>query len=197
MTTTQEPSGATTAGPRIAPVPAADRVGAVRERLNSLLPAGVVFSDATPDRNLPCTVVKHPAVFEPWAMLGARLREGLLPRRDRELVTLRVATLVGSPYEWAHHSRHAAAAGIGPDEMDAVRRGPDAGFDAATAAKLRAVDEIYADQRISGGTWELLQAEYDERQLIELIMLVGFYSMTGWLLNSVGIEIDPWLAEQD
>jgi alkylhydroperoxidase family enzyme len=170
-------------------------VGEVRDLLNRLLPPGVEFSAHTPDRNLPCTVVKHPGVYEPWALLGSRLRGGLLPLHDRELVTLRVATWVGSPYEWAHHSRSAAAAGVTPEEMEAVQRGTEGPWDASTAAKLQAVDDIYASQQISDTTWSTLREVYDERQLIELIMLIGFYSMTGWLLNSAQIEVDAWLSE--
>lgn len=180
--------------PRIDPVPVGDRVGEVRERLNYLLPPGVEFSSSTPDRNLPCTVVKNQAMFEPWAMLGRRLREGELPLHDRELITLRVATLVGSAYEWAHHSRSAGISGVSPEEMEAVRRGPD-GWDDETAAKLRAVDELYAYKKISQDTWAKLAAVYSENQLIELIMLVGFYTMTGWFLNSARVEIDGWLSE--
>jgi 4-carboxymuconolactone decarboxylase len=193
VTGTEQPGQ--TAGPRITPVAPTERVGDVRRRLNRLLPDGVEFSESTPDRNLPCTLVKHPHFFEPWSMLGTRFRTGELPVHDRELITLRTAHLVASPYEWAHHTRSARAAGVTDEEIAAVVVGPgDPSWTPATAAKLRAVDEIRAENRISAATWGAIAAEYTERQLIELLMLVGFYSMTGWILNSLGIEIDPWLT---
>ncbi|MFC5745310.1 carboxymuconolactone decarboxylase family protein [Actinomadura rugatobispora] len=182
--------------PFIEPVPAADRVGEVRERLNTLLPAGTSFSAATPDRNLPCTLVKHPHFFEPWSQLGTRFRTGVLPPHDRELITLRVAHRVGSPYEWAHHTRSAKLSGVTDAEISAVIAGPgDDAWDTTTAAKLQAVDDVYDDQRVSAETWRRIAEEYDEQQLIELLMLIGFYSMTGWMLNSIGIEVDGWLSE--
>ncbi|MFE7421082.1 carboxymuconolactone decarboxylase family protein [Rhodococcus sp. NPDC057529] len=185
-----------TADPRIPPVPMEQRVGAVRERLNRLLPEGVEFSDALPDRNLPCTLVRHPHFFEPWSMLGVRFRTGELPLHDRELVTLRVAHRVGSPYEWAHHTRSARISGVSDTEIDAVVVGPsDPSWNALTAAKLQAVDDIYRNQRISAETWEIIAQEYSDQQLIELLMLIGFYSMTGWILNSIGIEVDEWLSQ--
>lgn len=184
------------ARPFIAPVPPGDRVGEVRERLNTLLPAGVTFSDSTPDRNLPCTLVKHPLFFEPWSQLGTRFRLGVLPLHDRELVTLRVAHRVGSPYEWAHHTRSAKISGVADAEIDAVIAGPShASWNVSTAAKLQAVDDIYDHNRVSEETWTTIARDYDEQQLIELLMLIGFYSMTGWMLNSIGIEVDGWLAD--
>lgn len=179
--------------PRIEPVPAEERVGEVRDRLNTLLPEGVTHSASTPDRNLPCTLVKHPDFFGPWAALGTRFRQGVLPLHDRELVTLRVAYMVGSPYEWAHHTRSAKMSGVTDAEIVAVQVGPDGDWEPAAAALLRAVDEIYADHRISPETWATIAESYDEQQLIELMMLIGFYSMTGWMLNSIGIQVDSWL----
>jgi alkylhydroperoxidase family enzyme len=185
--------------PRIAPVPAEQRVGEIRELLASLLPKappGEQFP-AVPDRNLPCTVVKNRAMFVPWAGLGAGLREGILPGHDRELVTLRVAYLSGSPYEWAHHSRSARRAGITDDEIERIQRDvADGGWDRATAAKIRTADEVQASSRISRETWDVIAEEYTEEQLIELLMLLGFYWMTAFILNSVEIEVDPWLFEE-
>jgi AhpD family alkylhydroperoxidase len=181
--------------PRIAPVPIEERVGPIREALNRLLPTGFESSPTPPDRNLPCTVIKHPVFYEAWLTFAISFRTGELPVKDRELVTLRVAHRVGSPYEWAHHTRSARIEGVTDDEIAAVVAGPDA-WDDLTAAKLRAVDEIYDLRAISQETWNCLAQVYSERQLIELMMLIGFYSMTGWMLNSLDIEIDDWIIDQ-
>jgi AhpD family alkylhydroperoxidase len=181
--------------PRIAPVPPEERAGHIRDLLNTLLPPG---GASTPDRNLPCTVVKNEAMFLPWAQLGTRLREGILPSHDRELITLRVAHLSGSAYEWAHHSRSARRAGVGDDEIKRATADLDeAGWDASTKAKLRAVDEVMTHARISRETWSVIAREYSEEQLIELLMLLGFYWTTAWILNSIEIEVDGWLAQED
>jgi alkylhydroperoxidase family enzyme len=139
-------------------------------------------------------MIKHPRFFEPWAQLGSRFRGGQLPEHDKELVTLRVAHLMASPYEWAHHTRSAKIAGVTEEEIVRVQTGPDA-WEGSTAAKIRAVDEIHRDHRISDATWAEIAAEYDEQQMLELILLVGFYSMTAWVLNSVQIVVDDWLPE--
>jgi 4-carboxymuconolactone decarboxylase len=187
----------TSSRPRIDPVPAAERTGELRALLDSLTPAPAPGQPARPDRNLPCTVVKHADLFPHWAGLGRGLQTGTLPWRDRELVTLRVAFLAGSAYEWAHHSRSARRAGITSDEIERIQRDVDAGgWDPVTAAKIRTVEEIKRDNEISQQTWEVISTDYTEQQLIELLLLQGFYWMTASILKSLRIEVDGWLAEQ-
>jgi alkylhydroperoxidase family enzyme len=59
-----------------------------------------------------------------------------------------------------------------------------------------AADEVKASSRISRESWDVIAEEYTEEQLIELLMLLGFYWMTAFILNSVEIEVDPWLFEE-
>ena len=183
--------------PRIEPVPVAERTGELRVLLDRLSPPPPPGQPPRPDRNLPCTVVKHAGLFPYWAGLGRGLQCGTLPWRDRELVTLRVAFLSGSAYEWAHHSRSARRAGLTDDEIERVRRDVDAGgWDPVTAAKIRTVEEIKAGHKITQPTWDVISADYSEQQLIELLLLQGFYWMTASILNSLQVEVDGWLTEQ-
>jgi 4-carboxymuconolactone decarboxylase len=183
--------------PRIEPVPAAERTGELRSMLDSVSPPSPPGQPPRPDRNLPCTVAKHADLFPYWAGLGRGLQSGTLPWRDRELITLRVAFLSGSEYEWAHHSRSARRAGITDGEIERIQLDVDAGgWDPATAAKIRTVEEFKRDHTISQPTWDVISADYSEQQLIELLLLQGFYWMTAGILKSLRIEIDPWLTEQ-
>jgi hypothetical protein len=52
----------------------------------------------------------------------------------------------------------------------------------------RATEELLAQGEISDGTWEELSRHLDdERQLIELIMLVGSYATMAWLQNTLRV----------
>ena len=53
---------------------------------------------------------------------------------------------------------------------------------------LTAADELHADACITDGTWLALADRYDERQQIEVPMLVGHYHMVAFTLNSLGVE---------
>jgi 4-carboxymuconolactone decarboxylase len=58
---------------------------------------------------------------------------------------------------------------------------------------LRATDELHADACIADDTWDALAARYDERQLIELPMLVGHYHLVAFTLNSLGVQPESGL----
>ena len=152
-----------------------------------------------PTSNLFATLVRHPDLFRSWYPFGDKLLwRGKLPARDRELLILRNAWLCRAEYGWGRHRPIARAANINEEEIDRVRAGPDApGWDHFEAALLRAVDELHTDSRIGEATWAQLAACYDERQLIEVPMVIGHYTMLSFTLNSLGIALEPGLAGFD
>jgi alkylhydroperoxidase family enzyme len=141
--------------------------------------------------NIFTTLVRHPGLFRKWLPLGGKLLSGKLPARDRELLILRTGWLCEAAYEWAQHVPIARAAGVTAEEVEAVVVGPDdPGWSPEDAALLRAADELHDDAVISDATWASLAARYDEKQLIELPMLVGHYHMVAFALNSLGTPIE-------
>ena len=54
----------------------------------------------------------------------------------------------------------------------------------------RSTDELHDDACITDGTWAALTANYDEKQMIEVPMLVGQYHMVAFALNSLGVPRD-------
>ncbi len=54
------------------------------------------------------------------------------------------------------------------------------GWTVLEAAVLRAADELHSDACITDETWAVLAAHLDERQLIEVPMLVGQYHIWGF-----------------
>jgi 4-carboxymuconolactone decarboxylase len=92
--------------------------------------------------------------------------------------------------------RISEAGGIDRETIDRVVDGPDAdGWSASESALLRAADELHADAKIGDETWAELAKAYDEKQLIEIPMLVGQYHMVAFTLNSLGVEQDPGLED--
>jgi 4-carboxymuconolactone decarboxylase len=173
--------------PRIPPLPPEDRSEEARELL-----AAVTAGDGSAV-NIFATLVRHPKLVKRWMSFGgALLLRGELPPRDRELLILRTALRCGADYEWGQHVRIATDSGVTADEIRRVADGPDApGWDPFDAALVRAVDELRDDAVISDGTWATLSERYDERQLIELPMLVGQYHLVAFALNSLGVEREP------
>ena len=169
--------------PRIPPLPAGERDEQAQELL------GGVGALTGPASNIFETLVRHPGLFRKWLPFGGKLLGGKLPARDRELLILRTGWHCRSDYEWGQHVIIARAAGITDDEIAGVVTGPDAsGWDAFERTLLTAADELHEDACISDATWAALSERYDERQLIEVPMLVGHYHMVGFTLNSLGVQ---------
>ena len=53
---------------------------------------------------------------------------------------------------------------------------------------LRAADELHDDQVLSDATWRDLAANYDDKQLLDLVFTVGQYTLVSMVLNTAGIQ---------
>lgn len=136
------------------------------------------------------TLARHRGLFRRWLWFaGGLMPGGKLPRRDSELVILRVADNTGCAYEWGHHERLGQRAGLSAEEVERVRSGPDApGWSPRQHLLLRAADEMHAEGEIGDELWSQLAAEFDERLLIELCLLIGHYEMLAMTLKSLRVQ---------
>jgi alkylhydroperoxidase family enzyme len=178
------------AGPRIPPLPPEERDAQAEELLDGAGAAtGLPGAEAA---NIFSTLVRHPGLFRRWMPFGGKLLMGKLPARERELLILRTGWRCRSEYEWGQHVRIGKACGLTDAEIARVKDGPDApGWDEFDATLMRAADELHDDSCVSDATWAALAARYDERQLIEVPMLVGQYHLVAFTLNTLGVERDP------
>lgn len=137
------------------------------------------------------TMLRHPDLFSRQTAVGIQLLgRGALPPRIRELAILRIAWLCQAPYEWGEHVLVARDIGITRDAVERVTQGPDApGWTPLEAAVLRAADELYDDAMISDATWAVLAEHFDDRQLIELPMLIGQYQGVAYYQNSLRLRL--------
>jgi alkylhydroperoxidase family enzyme len=85
----------------------------------------------------------------------------------------------------------AERAGLSAAEVARVADGPEAGgWSPRQAALLSAADELHADGVIGDALWADLASHLDERDLIELCMLVGHYEMLAMTLNTLRVQPD-------
>ena len=73
----------------------------------------------------------------------------------------------------------------------AHRRRPEAGWSADDAAILRAVDELYENDAVSEPTWKALGAQFDRKQLLDVLITAGGYRMVSMALNTFGVPLEP------
>lgn len=151
-----------------------------------------------PTVNIFATLARHPGLFRKWLPFGGKLLAGKLPARERELLILRTGWRCRAEYEWAQHVPIARRAGLTDEEIERVKAGPDApGWDRFDAVLLRAADELKDDSCITDATWSALAERYDERELIEVPMVVGHYLLVSGVLNSLGVPLEPGVVGFD
>jgi alkylhydroperoxidase family enzyme len=145
------------------------------------------------------TLARHPSLLRTWMPFAAGIAvNGALPARVRELTILRTGWNCRSEYEFGQHAALARKVGVSDEEIARVKAGPKAqGWTELEAAMIRAADELHADACISDDTWALLATHLDQRQLIEVPILVGQYHLVAYMLNSLGIQREPGLGGFD
>jgi AhpD family alkylhydroperoxidase len=138
------------------------------------------------------TLARHRGLFRRWLWFaGGLMPGGKLPRKETELVILRVAHNTGCEYEWSHHERIGKRVGLDAGEIARVREGSAAaGWSPRRALVLEAADELHTDGEIGEELWARLAGTFSEVELIELCMLIGHYEMLAMTLNSLRVEPD-------
>jgi uncharacterized protein YceH (UPF0502 family) len=183
-TTASAPSASRHRTVRVAPLADDELDDQQRELLS-----GVVVPGAGRTENIFRTLVRHPGLFRKWMPFGGKLLNGKLPARERELAILRVGWLCQSEYEWGQHVPIGKRAGLTDEEIARIPAGPKAqGWSELDAKILQATDELNADACIGDATWTWLSQGYDDKQLIELVMVVGHYHLVSMALNTLGVQ---------
>jgi 4-carboxymuconolactone decarboxylase len=143
------------------------------------------------------TMFRNFRVYFPFARLVAKMMpRGELSRRQTEIAILRVGWKTRSRYEWGQHVDIGQRAGLTASDILRISKGPDAvGWDECEGAIVRTVDELVDDNAISDATWQVLGKYFNERLIIELLLLVGSYTALAGALNSVGVELEDEVAD--
>jgi alkylhydroperoxidase family enzyme len=125
---------------------------------------------------------------------GASLLDrGPLPLRVREIVIDRTCALNACEYEWGVHvSFFAQAADLSAEQIRAtVHERTDAPcWSVAEKALLAAVDALHHRARLSDQEFKSLAEHYDDDQILEIILLSGFYRTVSYLANSLALPLE-------
>jgi 4-carboxymuconolactone decarboxylase len=173
------------AAPRIEPVVLATAPPEIRAMLD---PSGSGRDIAAVYR----TFARHPTLYVPRQILSEYIRtKSTLSPRVREMLILRIGWRCRSAYEWAAHAPAGRRAGLTNDQIRMLATSGYEGWSAADAAIVRAADELFDDDTISDATWNALDDQFDERQLLDVLITTGGYRMVSMVLNTFGVPAEP------
>lgn len=128
----------------------------------------------------------HPALAHDWLRYNQTLTGGVLDARLREIVILRVAHRNRSQYEWGQHLLIGRSVGLGPEHFQAITQGAKGGlWTERERLALRAADALLDEHNIEDDLWNALAGAFDRKELMELLFLVGSYTLLAWVLNTV------------
>jgi alkylhydroperoxidase family enzyme len=124
--------------------------------------------------------------------LNAVRWETTLSGRLREILIIRIGWRLDSAYIIKQHiPKLAEPEGLSADECQRLLGG-DLGdtFSEAERAAINAADELTMRARLSDGAATVLKVFYDERAVVEIMVLIGTYNMHARFVAGLDIELE-------
>lgn len=110
--------------------------------------------------------------------------------QHRELLVLRVAYLSESDYELYHHLPLGRNAGLSDAKCEAMRTGDFAALDDRERALAQFVTETVLNVSPGDETLAAMQAHFADPQIMEIVLIVGYYMMIARVIGVSGIQRD-------
>ena len=159
----------------------------VAERLAAMMPPGVppILLFRTFVRNMPMT-----AAMSGWGgyELSSRLSLSL---RDREILIDRTCARCGCEYEWGVHvSFFAERAGLSGPQLTSLTHGTPADLcwtDERDRLLIESADALHDSAVIGDDLWLRLARVFLEEQLLDLLMLCGWYHAISFTASSAQV----------
>jgi 4-carboxymuconolactone decarboxylase len=140
-------------------------------------------------RPLDAMLLHSPPVADGWnKLMGAIRDDTTVPPDLREIVILRIAVLNDAPYEWDSHERPGRQAGLGDQQLAAIRATrPGAPLSALQQLVIGCADAMTRGVGLPEPLFENLRGHLSDRQVVELVTTVAAYNMVSRLV--VALEI--------
>src|SRR5258708_5878962 len=120
-----------------------------------------------------------------------------LDPREREILIDRTCARCGCEYEWGVHvAAYGEAVGLDRTQLEDTVNGTVAKalWSEREHVLIGLVDELYETATISDATWEQLVAIWSIAQILELIIIVGWYHLISFVANAPRVDQEPWAA---
>jgi alkylhydroperoxidase family enzyme len=153
----------------------------------------LIAGPAQKTANIYKTLARAPELAMKMVAFGRALRnDSLMSARHRETIILRIGWNCRGEYEFAQHRRVALESGMTIEDVKRICDGPDAeGWDPFERWLCIAADDLHNTNKLSDAAWEAIRAEYDDEQVVQAMLLIGYYTLVSYVLNALGTPIEP------
>jgi alkylhydroperoxidase family enzyme len=144
---------------------------------------------------------RHPGLADRVRHLGEGLYvDGRLDGRTRTLAILRTCAGIASAYEWGGQAAFwGPLTGVSPAEADALtvadptRADVASSWSALDVAVIEAVDELERAGTLGDARWAELRLHLDDEQIIELVIVAGWYRLIASTCNALDLGREDWM----
>ncbi len=111
--------------------------------------------------------------------------------RTREIAILAAARECDSQFEWAAHEAEAIRQGVPTATLDAIkRRKSTSGLETADAIVIDLCRAAYHAHKVPSDLYARAINQFGKQQVVDLVMLMGYYVMTAGLLTTFDMQLD-------
>ncbi len=138
---------------------------------------------------------RHPKLGRAIGPTGAfLLNDGDVEAADRELIILRICAKTGAEYEWGVHAAgYSPRSGLTPSTIEATAclATDDPSWSEKERMLLRLVDEFEEFVDVSDDLWAELMKRWTEPQILELLLIAGFYRFVSFTARATRTPAEP------
>jgi alkylhydroperoxidase family enzyme len=141
----------------------------------------------------------NPELMSRMLPLGAKILgdKCLISLSERELIINRVCAVCHCEYEWGVHvTSFGTQAQLNPEQLKATYTAEwdDPIWTPKQTLLVRLVDNLHNTATIDDNLYAQLAALYSTAQIIEMIIMIGWYHTIAFVANSSGISSEQWAA---
>ncbi len=144
------------------------------------------------------TLAVHEELGSRMGPLGSGiLGHGRIAPREREIVIHRTCARAGAEYEWGVHVlAYGKPLGLSDEQIAATVNGAadDLAWSERDALLVRFADELHDACGVSDALWSSLAERFSDDQLLEVVIIAGWYRLLSYVINAARIEVEPWAA---
>jgi|HubBroStandDraft_6_1064221.scaffolds.fasta_scaffold60032_5 alkylhydroperoxidase family enzyme len=130
-----------------------------------------------------------------YGLVNALFFRNKVAARTRELIVLRIGWRAGSEYVFCNHVRFSKDLGIPDEEILGVRDPRRChAYSNTDRAVLQLADELHEHAQVSRSTWAMLEKAFARDELVELLLIAGFWRMAAGFVKSIKIPLDDDVA---